>query len=119
MDFFSTFVLVIYTICSLVLLFYGLNTYVLIHFFIRKHGMDEPRNAETEKLFSERFEAPASLPVVTTQIPLFNEFNVDRFCNSLSPSCNCHDPTCRSYFQEKPPMDEPVPEKRKKSKEAL
>lgn len=76
MELFSSTILVIYTICSLLLLLYGLNTYVLIFFFLRKRRANEVSDADTEARFSVDFELPDRLPVVTTQIPLFNEINV-------------------------------------------
>jgi len=62
-----------YTICSLLLLVYGLNTCVVIGLFLRK------RRALREASGIERgVDAidEADFPLVTTQIPLFNEFNV-------------------------------------------
>lgn len=76
MDFISLLVLVVYTICSLLLLLYGLNTYVMIHLFLRKHKAHTESDPETEAAFAEAFSNPGSLPIVTTQIPLYNEINV-------------------------------------------
>ena len=72
MDFISSFILILYTICSLLLLLYGLNTYWIIHLFLRKHQSNDLSDVDTEQRFTGKFEEAESLPVVTTQIPLFN-----------------------------------------------
>ena len=76
MDFISSFILILYTICSLLLLLYGLNTYWIIHLFLRKRQSNDLSDVDTEQRFTGKFEEAESLPVVTTQIPLFNEVNV-------------------------------------------
>ncbi|MGB0409728.1 MAG: glycosyltransferase family 2 protein [Opitutales bacterium] len=76
MDLISLIVLVLYTVCSLMLLLYGLNTYVLIHLFLRKRQANVLTDADSEARFADAFDRPEQLPVVTTQIPLFNEINV-------------------------------------------
>lgn len=76
MDFLSTLILVLYTVCSLLLLLYGLNTYIIIHLFLRKRQANTESDASTEASFADRFEDASALPVVTTQIPLYNEINV-------------------------------------------
>ncbi len=85
MDFFSFFILVAYTICSLLLLFYGLNTYFIIHLFLCKKGHLPQSDIDTEAYFEDRFNDSKALPVVTTQIPLYNEFNVaDRVIRAVA-----------------------------------
>lgn len=76
MDIISLLILIAYTICSLLLLGYGLNTYCVIHLFLRKRGAKPQADVDAEIQFEHKFEDAESLPVVTTQIPLFNEFNV-------------------------------------------
>lgn len=76
MDLLSLVILILYTICSLLLLLYGLNTYWIVILFLRKRGSHELSDAETEERFTDTFDQREALPVVTTQIPLFNEFNV-------------------------------------------
>ncbi len=76
MDILSTIILVLYTLCSLLLLLYGLNTYLIIHLFLRKLKSHESSDLETEASFEGDFRNPETLPIVTTQIPLFNEINV-------------------------------------------
>lgn len=76
MDTISTVILVLYTLCSLLLLFYGLNTYLIIHLFLRRRNSGEVEDAATEVRFADTFENLDALPIVTTQIPLFNEINV-------------------------------------------
>ncbi len=76
MDILSTVILVLYTICSLLLLLYGLNTYFIIHLFLRKRNACKSEDAQCELEAAPRFEDVDALPVVTTQIPLYNEINV-------------------------------------------
>ena len=76
MDLISSIILLLYTACSLLLLLYGLNTYVIIHLFLRKRRANTVRDHATEARFAAHFDEPDALPVVTTQIPLFNEINV-------------------------------------------
>ena len=76
MDIFSTIILIAYTSCSLLLLLYGLNTYIIIHLFLRKRDANAESDTSTEAAHANRFEDGASLPIVTTQIPLYNEINV-------------------------------------------
>ncbi|HAV14187.1 MAG TPA: glycosyl transferase family 2, partial [Opitutae bacterium] len=76
MDILSTVILLAYTSCSLLLLLYGLNTYVIIHLFLRKRSANAVSDAATEQSYEDRFDSLDCLPVVTTQIPLFNEINV-------------------------------------------
>ena len=76
MDLVSSIILVFYTLCSLILLLYGLNNYIMIYLFMRKRNANKQSDAETEARFARDFENPESLPIVTTQIPLYNEINV-------------------------------------------
>jgi cellulose synthase/poly-beta-1,6-N-acetylglucosamine synthase-like glycosyltransferase len=76
MDILSYLILSLYTICSLLLLLYGLNTYWMIHLFLRKRQSHDRSDMETERRYAETFTETESLPIVTTQIPLFNEINV-------------------------------------------
>jgi len=76
MDFISTVILILYSICSLLLLLYGLNTYWIIHLFLRKRNSHDISDQATEDRFASDFERAAELPVITTQLPLFNEINV-------------------------------------------
>jgi cellulose synthase/poly-beta-1,6-N-acetylglucosamine synthase-like glycosyltransferase len=76
MDILSTIILIAYTLCSLLLLLYGLNTYIIIHLFLRKRSANTASDASTEAAYVDRFGEADTLPVVTTQIPLYNEVNV-------------------------------------------
>ncbi|MEO0510181.1 MAG: glycosyltransferase, partial [Verrucomicrobiota bacterium] len=53
-----------------------LNNYIMIYLFMRKRNANKQSDAETEARFARDFENPESLPIVTTQIPLYNEINV-------------------------------------------
>jgi len=66
--------LVVYAVSVALLMIYGLNCYVLILLFQRRR-----KSAECQRLLMDRFPASpdrVDLPVVTTQIPLYNEMNV-------------------------------------------
>lgn len=76
MDFISYLILALYTICSVLLLLYGLNTYFIIHLYLRKRNAGNAEDAQREAEAAPRFEQEDALPVVTTQIPLYNELNV-------------------------------------------
>ncbi|MBL6912088.1 MAG: hypothetical protein ISR40_00310, partial [Puniceicoccaceae bacterium] len=52
MDFISSFILILYTICSLLLLLYGLNTYWIIHLFLRKRQSNDLSDVDTEQRFT-------------------------------------------------------------------
>ncbi|MBT64883.1 MAG: glycosyl transferase family 2 [Puniceicoccaceae bacterium] len=72
----SLFVFVLYTSCSLLLLLYGMNTYLLLFLYLRKRNAHLESDAATEAQFVQHFADREDLPVVTTQIPLYNEINV-------------------------------------------
>ena len=72
----NSLLLIAYVSCSLLLLFYGLNTYYLIRLFLRNRDLSGDDDREKEAAYDGRFEEATSLPVVTTQIPLYNEINV-------------------------------------------
>lgn len=72
----NTLLLIAYVTCSLLLLLYGLNSYYMIRLFLRNRDLSGRDDREKEAAYDGRFEAVESLPVVTTQIPLFNEINV-------------------------------------------
>ena len=78
MDTVSLLILAAYTVCSVLLLLYGLNTYYLIYLFLRRRDLGGSADREVEAAHEDRFapEQAAELPVVTTQIPLYNELNV-------------------------------------------
>ncbi|MFQ3223788.1 MAG: cellulose synthase/poly-beta-1,6-N-acetylglucosamine synthase-like glycosyltransferase [Lentimonas sp.] len=76
MSYFSIIILVACTICSFFLLLYGLNTYFMIYLFLRKMKSGKAANEACELKHADRFNTPELLPVVTTQIPLYNEINV-------------------------------------------
>src|SRR6056300_659177 len=75
LNFLSWFLLIIYLTASAGLLVYGLNCYVMLFLFLRKKN----EYIKKEKLFLDEYYSngiPEDLPWVTTQIPLFNEYNV-------------------------------------------
>jgi cellulose synthase/poly-beta-1,6-N-acetylglucosamine synthase-like glycosyltransferase len=76
MDILSLSILILYTLCSLLLLLYGLNTYCIILLYLRKRNAHKLSDPECEAEARPRFEQVADLPIVTTQIPLYNEINV-------------------------------------------
>jgi cellulose synthase/poly-beta-1,6-N-acetylglucosamine synthase-like glycosyltransferase len=66
----------VYIAASAGLFVYGVNCYVLIALYLRKRRATEQANAEVVADASPRFERPGGLPMVTTQIPIYNEANV-------------------------------------------
>lgn len=68
--------LILYTITSVLLLVYGLNTYWMIALYLIKRKEGESEDARTEANAEARFKNPETLPVVTTQLPIYNELNV-------------------------------------------
>lgn len=75
MDILSVIIFGLYTMCSVLLLLYGLNTYFIICLFLRKRDCGASDKA-IEASYEANFREAAKLPIVTTQIPLFNELNV-------------------------------------------
>jgi len=76
-------IVVAYSICALLLTVYGINIHILVHLFKRRY----PERTQTDKAFlegfygqtppfSHTFDCAATLPTVTTQLPIFNEMNV-------------------------------------------
>jgi len=75
LNFLSWVLLIIYLTASAGLLVYGLNCYIMLFIFLRK----KDEYVKKEKCFLEEYYRdgiPNDLPKVTTQIPLFNEYNV-------------------------------------------
>ncbi len=67
---------VLYLGCGSVLLLYGLNCYWQILFFLRGRNFLQKEAEISERLERAMWADPESLPLITTQIPLYNEFNV-------------------------------------------
>ena len=67
----------LYTCSSVLLLLYGLNTYCMLYLFLRRRRANQAADADREAQFAQiAQDVPERLPIVTTQIPLYNEFNV-------------------------------------------
>jgi cellulose synthase/poly-beta-1,6-N-acetylglucosamine synthase-like glycosyltransferase len=65
----------VYIVCALTLLLYAVNCYLMMYLFRRRCA----REAQTNCVFLARFWAQHTdddLPVVTTQLPIYNERNV-------------------------------------------
>ena len=78
LQFFLYLSFVLYLAASVGLLFYGLNCYVLLILFSRRVEETRIRQQHAEETW-KRAHPPgdsSKLPKVTTQIPLYNEFNV-------------------------------------------
>ena len=69
-------ILVIYLIASIFLFSYGMNCYVMVWLYLRTFKRGSAFNATIEKSAASLWDSPEDLPVITTQIPLFNELNV-------------------------------------------
>ena len=73
----------IYFSCALLLVLYGINCHLLVHLFQRRYPgrMDEDRRL-LAGFYPQGFDPPVGhdpdlrLPVVTTQLPIYNEMNV-------------------------------------------
>lgn len=74
-EFFSFLLVVVYVAASLGLAIYGLNCYVMVALFLRRRDAVAAGDVVIREA-AARFADPASLPIVTTQIPLYNEANV-------------------------------------------
>lgn len=74
----SQIALVLYLAASAGLILYGLNTYVLLSLFSKKTKETLARHREEEAEWKKAHPpgTDAGLPKVTTQLPLYNEFNV-------------------------------------------
>jgi cellulose synthase/poly-beta-1,6-N-acetylglucosamine synthase-like glycosyltransferase len=66
----------VYGTASFALFLYGANCYVMMILFLRCRRTVAARNACVAAAAAPRFFDPATLPEVTTQIPIFNEANV-------------------------------------------
>lgn len=76
-ELFSDFALVVYIMASLLLLVYGLNHYIIILLFKRHYRKGCEENLKVVEAFmAEHSNDSEAWPVVTTQIPLYNEYNV-------------------------------------------
>ena len=67
-----------YSIAAFGLMLYGLNTYVLLFLFSRRVKEARARQQKQEENFLKKVEAGGdeAWPLVTTQLPLYNEYNV-------------------------------------------
>ena len=67
-----------YSLAALGLMIYGLNTYVLLFLYGRRISETRERQAQQEKDFLAEVaeKGDEGWPLVTTQIPLYNELNV-------------------------------------------
>tara|TARA_R100000027_G_scaffold67717_1_gene68128 strand:- start:4807 stop:6357 length:1551 start_codon:yes stop_codon:yes gene_type:complete len=76
MNFFEWILTAIYIVCGTVLFLYGLNCYWQIFFFLRGRRSLEEQAKKADELAEAMWTDISSLPIVTTQIPLYNEYNV-------------------------------------------
>ena len=73
---FLVLLLTAYGAASIGLFIYGANCYVMMTLYLRCRSAAARRNAAVTAGAAARFAAPGGLPVVTTQIPIYNEANV-------------------------------------------
>lgn len=90
MDIIEKLLLVVYFGTALLVMVYGLNCYVMIFLFKRGIGPARRYQREIDRKFRE-MTPPPELPVVTSQIPVYNEFNVvgrvvEAACNMWYPA---------------------------------
>ncbi len=74
-DLLYSIVFILYLICTIFLLIYGLNCYIMLFLFARRRKIAENALNDIHTL-AEDMEKNGTLPVVTTQIAVFNEINV-------------------------------------------
>jgi cellulose synthase/poly-beta-1,6-N-acetylglucosamine synthase-like glycosyltransferase len=67
-----TALLIGYCLCAVALFLYGLNCYVMMFLFLRRRKRQAAADRELLEAF-EREQTDDDLPVVTTQLPIFNE----------------------------------------------
>ncbi len=65
----------IYLVCSLVLFIYAANCYLMIFLFNRRKKEENENNKDFLDEYKKSFD-PNNLPIVTTQLPIYNEKNV-------------------------------------------
>ncbi len=76
-------IMVIYCICAVALFLYGLNCYVMIGLFMRSRKRQKHEDEAILAHFAET-KSDADLPVVTTQLPIFNEkFVIERLLKAV------------------------------------
>ena len=68
--------LALHLIASLGLFIYGLNCYAMLWLFFRNYKKNVNRQSKEEEKFLTEVEYGRTLPVVTVQLPLYNEYNV-------------------------------------------
>lgn len=66
MNLLSLSVFALYTSCSLLLLLYGMNTYLILFLYLRKRNANVASDAATEADFASHFAGREDLPIVTT-----------------------------------------------------
>jgi len=79
MNIFSICILVIYVTAALLLMIYGMNCYIMIALFHRSRLVSEQKAKDVRKKCGDLTaypDLPSDLPMVTTQIPVYNELNV-------------------------------------------
>jgi len=76
MNIFEWILACLYIAGGCVLFLYGLNCYWQIYFFQRGKRALEKQSLEADLIVEKLWGDPDSLPIITTQIPLFNEYNV-------------------------------------------
>ena len=67
----------VYTLAALGLMIYGFNTYVLLFLFSRSIRETRERQKKQEEEFLKKVSESGdeAWPIVTTQLPLYNEYN--------------------------------------------
>ena len=86
----------IYFLTAIAMMIYGLNAYVMIFLFRRNLKMASEKRVQILKTFENR-QDNGDLPFVTTQLPVYNEFNVaERIIRS---TCGIDYPTDKHEIQ--------------------
>ncbi|MDM8552161.1 glycosyltransferase [Desulfobacterales bacterium HSG2] len=75
MNIFSACLLILYMTAAILLMLYGMNCYIMIALFQRSRLVSEKISKDVREKFGNLTEY-SDLPMITTQIPVYNELNV-------------------------------------------
>jgi cellulose synthase/poly-beta-1,6-N-acetylglucosamine synthase-like glycosyltransferase len=92
----SSLVVVLYMVPMAVLMLYGLNCYVMLALYLRRRRPAQAARRELLQRTGDLFQRP-DVPIVTTQIAIYNEVNVAERC--IRAVCAMHYPRNRHEIQ--------------------
>lgn len=95
-EFFEYLLVTVYFTSAFILMVYGLNCYVMIFFFKKGHKQAAGRRKAVLEAFDE-YALWNRLPKITTQIPIYNEYNVSE--RIIRAACNMKYPKGKHEIQ--------------------